>query len=106
MTKNVFIKKDIEPMDIRIDEEFIVDYDYLPSEVRRVVDKYINVIAQTGWFPNNAHVHKARGLEDDIWIAYITRTKQHFRLLFYMNENEFLFHRILKHDDMDIWLKT
>jgi len=93
-------------MDIAIDERFLEDYEYVPPDVKKVVDKYIRVIVQTGWFPRHANVHKAKGVDEEIWIAYITRTKQHFRLLFYLTKDELLFHRVLTHEEMDIWMKT
>lgn len=91
--------------DIRCSPQFIKEYDSAPTVVRRAVDKLIRLILDSGQLPNSMKVHKAEA-NSDVWIGYVTRTKQHWRVLFFAEENALSFVRLIDHDEMNKELKA
>lgn len=90
--------------DIKVDTEFIADWEGAPKHVRNRVDWLLKVLSITGHFPNSMNIHRAHGTGDR-WIGYVTRSKAHWRIIFRINGSHVVFIRLLKHDEMDIYLK-
>lgn len=91
--------------DIRVSEQFIKDYNTAPSHVMEAVDKLIRIILDSHALPNSMAAHKVASAYHNLWIGYITRTKEHYRLLFHTEGSVVVFDRIFKHDVMDTYLK-
>lgn len=91
-------------LDVRIEPEFISDYDKAPSHAKKAVDKILKILGCTGQFPNSMRIHRAMATEN-IWIGYVTRSRQHWRVMFSIEGSDIVFERLLDHDDADQWLK-
>ncbi len=101
--------------DISVQPQFIADWEQVPKDVANRVDTLIRQMLDGGDFPRSFHPHKAdrnnpnnncdlKGLH----IGYVTRTGQHWRILFRrQNEDRSLlvFERLVVHDKMDLILK-
>lgn len=90
--------------DVRVEPEFFSDYDNAPPQAQKAVDKLLKTIGCTGRFPNGANIHRAAATEN-LWIGYVTRNGQHWRVLFSIHGSDIVFERLLSHDRMDQWLK-
>lgn len=90
--------------DVRVKPEFFDDYFRAPPHVQKAVDKFTNILACTGQFTNGMNIHRAAKL-DNLWIGYITRSRQHWRVLFSIEGSEIVFERLLDHDDADLYFK-
>lgn len=98
--------KDISVTDIHILPEFIKDYDSAPPEIQKAVDKLVRIIGTHGILPNSMHAHKAAAVDDEMWIGYVSRTGSHWRVLFGVDDTELYFNRLLKHEEMNVYLRT
>ena len=90
--------------DIQFDEAFYVDYTDAPEQVQRAMDKLVRMMADSGNFPNSMAVHKAHKL--DLWIGYVTRVRQHWRVLFTLNEDHVCFNRLMDHQTTNDYLRA
>lgn len=90
--------------DIRFDDEFYLDYSDAPEQVQRAMDKLVRMIADSGQFPNSMAVHKAHKL--DLWIGYVTRVRQHWRVLFTLGDDYVTFYRLLDHPATNDYLRA
>jgi hypothetical protein len=95
--------------DIDIDQRFYKDWNKAPKYVHKAVDKIIRLTLESHTLPNSLNAHKvaSKYVPDTyiLWIGYITKTKEHYRILFYAEESTLVFYRLFKHDNMDIYLK-
>lgn len=87
--------------DLHIEEDFIIDYGKAPLPIQDKVDWIIRFISDTGAFPNSFMAHKISA--SYVWIGYVTRSRQHWRILFEKDEytNELYFMRLVTHQEMD-----
>lgn len=98
--------KDLSVTDIHIMPEFIKDYESAPQDIRKAVDKIIKMIGTYGIVPKSMHAHKAAAVDDEMWIGYVSRTKSHWRVIFNVDESVLYFNRLLKHEEMNVYLRT
>lgn len=90
--------------DVRVNTEFFDDYFRAPPHVQKAVDKILNILACTGQFTNGMNIHRAAAMEN-LWIGYITRSRQHWRVLFSIEGSEIVLERLMDHDDADVYFK-
>jgi hypothetical protein len=91
--------------DIRLTPQFYQDYDKAPSRVKEALDKLVRMILDTGQFPRSMQVHMARSAYNDLYIGYVTRSRQHWRILFETDESLMVGVRLLDHDKADQYLR-
>jgi len=91
--------------DIRVSEDFLIDYDTAPSHVIDMVDKLIRMILDSHAIPNSMAAHKVSSAYHNLWIGYVTRTNEHYRVLFHTEDSVIVFDRLFKHNDMNLYLK-
>lgn len=91
--------------DVTVSETFISDFEDAPQPVRRAVDKLVNTIGKHGILPPGMRAHKAAS-NSEVWIGYVTRSRSHWRVLFYIEDFNVLLDRLITHDEMDILLKA
>lgn len=74
--------------DIRITEEFLVDWARAPEVIRSRLDRKVismgRCIAERGWteVPNSFNAHKVSYIRSAVWIGYVSHSRQAYRLLF------------------------
>lgn len=90
--------------DIELEKQFIDDWDTAPHTARKSIDKIIRMTLTEGYFPNSCNIHRA-DTQDDLWIAYVTRSRAHWRLLFKTQGSTIIFHRLVDHDTQDDYLR-
>lgn len=101
--------------DFMFEESFMKDFDEVPEEaVKRVrkrveyyVDYFINGFKEDGWaaFPNSLNAHTIEGT--DVWIGYLTKSRQAWRVLFVIDDDDILhFWRLFNHKQMDTFIKN
>jgi hypothetical protein len=90
--------------DLMFDVQFLDDVSHAPSNVQRKVNRIIDHILELQGVPNSLNIHQAFG--EDVYIGYVTRKKQHWRVLLdYDFESGLVtFVRLLTHKEMDRYL--
>ncbi len=93
--------------DLTISNQFYSDYVKAPKPVQIKVDRIIKMFSSSGKFPPSFNAHKALTTGTETWIGYVNRSREHWRILFYVLENSMVeFDRLLDHDHMDHELRT
>jgi hypothetical protein len=87
--------------DIYTTEDFIADYDSAPARIKRRIDRILYMILQISRLPNSIQAHQS--FTDELWIGYVTTSRQAWRMLFWHNSEEdtITLHRLVTHDEMD-----
>ena len=91
--------------DVLLEPTFFDDWEHAPPPIRKKLDKILHQIGKTGIIPAGMNIHKAAAIIPDIWIGYVTRTKDHWRVLFYSEGEILTFHRLLNHAEASLYLK-
>ena len=90
--------------DIKFTKEFYNDYDVAPLQVKKAMDKLVRLILDGGKFPNSMNVHSAKSVYNDVYIGYVTRSGQHWRVLFETDTTYIVILRLLDHNEADKYL--
>jgi mRNA-degrading endonuclease YafQ of YafQ-DinJ toxin-antitoxin module len=90
--------------DITMTDEFSSDYDRAPVAVQKKLNKLVDLILEGHTLPNSLQPHQT--YQDDLWIGYVNRDGQHWRLLFWYDEETetVIMHRLMTHERMNRYL--
>ena len=90
--------------DIVFTEDALYDYTKAPGFVQKAMDKLVRLMLDGQQFPRSMNVHSAKSTYNDIYIGYVTRTRQHWRILFETDFEKVVVLRLLDHDQADHYL--
>ena len=93
--------------EVKYSAEFLNDLEYAPNDVTKKFYKLEEIIDTSNRFPNSLRPHVS-GTTEDIYIGYLTRSGQHWRILFEHNGQNpmtVVFLRLVTHKSMDLILK-
>lgn len=92
--------------DIKITNQFIQDWETArrDPQVETYVDRLINVVTRYGELPNSLNPHKAFKSLPYI-IGYVSVNRVGWRMTFLIEDGVMIFDRLLRHDEMDIYLR-
>ncbi len=90
--------------DIQFTEAALKDYDYAPDYVQKALDKLIRLMLDGQTFPRSMNVHSAKSIYNEVYIGYVTRTRQHWRILFETDFEKVIVLRLLDHTQADRYL--
>lgn len=92
--------------DIKLTQDFAYDYDHAPQQARKALDKLVRMILETGEFPRSMRVHSAKSQYNELLIGYVTRRREHWRVLMEADGDSGLvvMTRLLNHNDADKYI--
>lgn len=98
-------KRDQGIVDIRLTDEFLMDWESVPKNIRDRVDRQVAHILASGRLPNSLNAHRASGVGFNIWIGHINNGRNPYRLLFVVEDGVLVCKRLLTHTEMDLLFK-
>jgi mRNA-degrading endonuclease RelE of RelBE toxin-antitoxin system len=87
--------------DIKIQKEFIDDWEKLSKDIRSRVDRRLHDWSITGTLPRSAQTHKMVSTDQNMFIIYVTCGKGSFRLWAGVEDSTLVCYRVFSHNQQD-----
>ncbi len=92
--------------DVQLSDEFYDDYETAPENIQRRITRLITMIARSKKVPPSVNAHKARFLDDKIFIGYVTASRTSWRILFRIDDDVMVILRLMTHKQQDDFMRN